>query len=239
MTKAPFTDNEDERIISLKSYDLLDSLPEKEYDDITQLASEICGTSVSLITLIDDKRQWFKSAYGTEVKETPRDIAFCAHAILNPQEVFVVPDSRKDSRFADNPLVTEEPHVIFYAGVPLVNKDGFAVGSLCVLDTATKELSESQLHALKTLAKQVITLFELRKTNKTLQTFKGFLEERNAELEAIAGTMKKDVQPQVETLYNILKNLHDGETNNAEITEAFLSAKKVKTILNRLNEADD
>ena len=189
MTIAALTDKETERIASLKTYDILDSLPEKDYDDITQLASEICGTSVSLISLIDDKRQWFKSAHGIDVKETPRDFAFCTHAILNPHEVFVVPDSRKDIRFADNPLVKEDPHVIFYAGVPLVNKDGFPLGSLCVIDNAAKELNESQLKALKSLAKQVVTLLELRKANKTLQTFGSFLEERNTELEVMAQTI--------------------------------------------------
>ena len=151
---------------SLKSYDILDSLPEAEYDDITKLASEICQTNVSLISLIDDKKQWFKSIHGLEVKETPRDFAFCTHAILNPNEILIVPDSRLDTRFADNPLVTNDPHVVFYAGVPLVNRDGYPLGSLCVIDSSTKELNANQITALKVLAKHVVSLVELRKTNK-------------------------------------------------------------------------
>ncbi len=244
MTIAALADNENERIDALKTYGILDSLPEKDYDDITQLASEICGTSVSLISLIDDKRQWFKSAHGIDVKETPRDFAFCTHAILNPNEVFIVPDSRKDSRFADNPLVKEDPHVVFYAGVPLVNKDGFPLGSLCVVDNTTKELSESQLNALKSLAKQVVTLLELRKANKTLQTFKSLVEERNTELEAIVQTIKKQMQPEIITLHSTIEILQKNHSANLDnngkdlLSDAYKAADKIISTLNKLNESE-
>lgn len=245
MITAPLHPHEDDRITSLKSYDILDSLPEKDYDDITRLASEICQTPVSLISLIDDKRQWFKSAHGLDVKETPRDFAFCAHGILNPNEIFIVPDSRKDIRFADNPLVKNDPHVIFYAGVPLVNKDGYPLGSLCVIDTATKELSESQLNALKYLGKQVVTLLELRKANKTLQTLKSYLEERNNELEKMADMVLKEMQPSLLKLaasIETLHNEHTGSLNNEghELLNNSVSAvEKIKEVLNKLNEADE
>lgn len=160
---------ENSRVDALKSYAILDSLPEQDYDAITQLASEICQTPISLISLVDDKRQWFKSNHGLPIQETPRELAFCAHAIINPTETMVVTDSRDDERFAHNPLVTGDPNIVFYAGVPLVDSDGFALGSLCVIDHTTRQLSPAQLSALKTLARQVVHMLELRKTNAALK----------------------------------------------------------------------
>ncbi|RCR66847.1 GAF domain-containing sensor histidine kinase [Larkinella punicea] len=164
-----FSPEEINRINALKAYHILDSLPDSDYDAITNLASQICQTPISLISLIDDKRQWFKSNHGLDVRETPRELAFCTHALQNPLETFIVTDSRTDERFAGNPLVTGEPHVIFYAGVPLVESNGFALGSLCVIDHEPKVLDEHQLSALKILAKQVVNLLELRKANHELR----------------------------------------------------------------------
>ncbi|MCF0054943.1 PAS domain-containing protein [Dyadobacter sp. CY356] len=160
---------ENVRINALRSYDILDTLPEQDYDDITQLAAEICQTPISLVSLVDEDRQWFKSNHGLAARETPRAYSFCAHAINNPTETFIITDSRKDMRFAHNPLVTGDPHVIFYAGTPLVDEDGFALGSLCVIDNVPKELSESQKSALKILARQVVNLLKIRKQNKELR----------------------------------------------------------------------
>ena len=174
---------ENNRIDALKSYDILDTLPEQDYDDITKLASEICQTPISLITLVDETRQWFKSNHGLPIQGTPREQAFCAHAIINPTETMVVTDSREDERFVQNPLVTGDPHVIFYAGVPLVDSDGFALGSLCVIDHITRQLSEDQLAALKTLARQVVHMLELRRTNAALKESKERYRVLSVELE--------------------------------------------------------
>ena len=245
MLVAPLPHNEIERIDSLKSYDILDSLPEKDYDDITKLASEICGTPVSLISLIDDQRQWFKSAYGVDVRETPRDFAFCSHGILNPNEIFIVPDLREDIRFASNPLVAGEPHVVFYAGVPLVNKDGFPLGSLCVIDSAVNELNENQLKALKSLAKHVVNLLELRKANKRLNTLKSLIEERNNELEAMAGAVTKKIKPAFLDLYATIEGLQTAHINNLDekgkalLHNSLKSANKLKEALEKLDENNE
>ncbi|TDE17161.1 GAF domain-containing sensor histidine kinase [Dyadobacter psychrotolerans] len=176
---------EENRIAALNSYNILDTLPQQEYDDLTKLASEICQTPISLISLLDDTRQWFKSHHGLDVSETPREYAFCNHAIINPDEIMIVNDSRQDTRFLDNPLVTGDPYVIFYAGVPLVDSNGFALGSLCVIDHAPKKLTAGQLSALQTLANQVVKLLELRRTNSELKSAKRQLEERNALLDKV------------------------------------------------------
>ncbi len=161
--------NESDRLAALYSYNILDSLPEEEYDEITQLAAQICQTPIALISLVDQERQWFKSNRGLTVRQTPIEQSFCAYAIRNPSETYVVPDARLDQRFADNPLVRGEPNIVFYAGSPLIDENGFALGSICVIDQQPKQLSPSQLSALNILAKQVVRLLELRKKTKVLQ----------------------------------------------------------------------
>ena len=162
---APLPDNEIDRLNNLRAYHLLDSLPEQEFDDLTALASHVCGTPISLISLVDEHRQWFKSSVGVEagVTETDRDLAFCAHTILDPTRPLVVKNPAADPRFRDNALVTEGMKIGFYAGVPLVTREGHALGSICVLDRRERELSPAQLGALQQLARQTIKLFELRR----------------------------------------------------------------------------
>ncbi|WP_375447092.1 PAS domain S-box protein [uncultured Fibrella sp.] len=181
MSVQPLLPEETNRLEALKSYDILDSLPEQEYEDITLLASQICQTPIALISLIDDHRQWFKSNHGLDIRETDREFAFCSHAIVNPEQTMIVTDARADERFATNPLVTGDPHIVFYAGVPLVDSNGYALGSLCVIDQSSKELSQAQLVALEALSRQVMTLLELRKANKALrdneERFRSLIEE--------------------------------------------------------------
>ncbi len=171
--------NESERLKALESYSIMDSLPEKEYDSITQLASYICGTPIALVSLLDEERQWFKSSVGLGVTETPRDISFCQYAIMD-DEVYEVPNALENERFVNNPLVTGGPNIRFYAGAPLQDSNGFNLGSLCVIDTVPRILTEEQNNALKLLANQVVLLFDLRKKNidlkKTQQEFQNFTE---------------------------------------------------------------
>lgn len=168
--------DEQERLQALYEYDILDSLPENDFDYLTTIASQICDTPISLITLVDSSRQWFKSAHGLGVKETDKKFSFCAHAINTPYKTMVVPDARFDERFSDNPFVTDEPRVVFYAGVPLVNEKGYALGTICIIDNKPRTLTEKQDEALRALSNQVVRLLELRKNNKELSETKEALE---------------------------------------------------------------
>lgn len=159
---APEHAKEQARLAALARYDILDSPPEESFDEITRLAAHICGTPVSVVTLVDEDRQWFKSAFGTDLTETPRKIAFCNHA-LDCNDLLVVPDLGQDGRFSDNPLVTSDPHARFYAGMPLITHEGHALGTLCVIDSHPRELSSHQLNALRTLGRQVVNQIELRR----------------------------------------------------------------------------
>ncbi|BFM16754.1 GAF domain-containing sensor histidine kinase [Maricurvus nonylphenolicus] len=168
MQSAPLHPNEDQRLQSLLRLEVLDTEDERAFDELTELASTICGTSISLISLVDSDRQWFKSRVGLGAKETPRSLAFCAHAILQ-DEVFEVPDALQDSRFVDNPLVTQEPDIRFYAGAPLKAEDGMPLGTLCVIDQQPKQLSAEQRRALEVLSRQVISQLTLRLHTRKLE----------------------------------------------------------------------
>lgn len=171
-----------ERVNALHSYALLDTLPEEEYDQITQIASEICDTPIALISLIDENRQWFKSKVGIDANETPRDLAFCAYAIQNPEGLFLIEDSKKDERFRDNPLVTNDPNVIFYAGVTLKSSSGHALGTLCVIDNEPRTITDKQKEHLASLARHVESLFELRKKTQLLESINDKLSQQNESL---------------------------------------------------------
>ena len=188
-------DRESERLKLLESYSILDTLPETEYDNLTALASEICNMPISLVSLLDDKRQWFKSHFGVDATETPKEYAFCGHAInSSSDEVFMIEDARKDERFYDNPLVTNDPHVIFYAGVPLKNSEGLPIGTLCVIDNKPNKLSKSQINALTILSDQVMILLELRKNKIELEKANRELKENNIELERFAHVAAHDLK---------------------------------------------
>ena len=165
------------RLEALRRYRILDTGPERSFDDLTLLASYICGTPMALITLVDADRQWFKSRVGISISETARAVSFCGHAIEH-RDLFIVPDARHDQRFHDNPLVTGEPEIRFYAGAPLVTPDGHALGTLCVLDRMPRTLSRDQLEALTALCRQTEGQLELRR-------HVGELEDAHAEQEKL------------------------------------------------------
>ena len=173
--KAPEPENDAARLNKLRCLDSLDTFSEEAYDDITFLAANLAETPIALITLVDQDRQWFKSKVGVEISETPRDHAFCAHAIRAPHELLVVTDAGADRRFSDNPLVTGAPGIRFYAGAPLLCSDGLALGTLCVIDRRPRTLTELQEQALRVLARQVVAQIELRESLAQVKRLQGML----------------------------------------------------------------
>lgn len=168
MIKPPKSPDEAQRLAALQEYQILDTPPELAYDDITFLASKICGTPIAAISLVDRNRQWFKSKIGLDAEETSRDIAFCAHAILDKTQPLVVEDARRDERFVDNPLVTGDLSIRFYAGNPLITSEGHALGTLCVIDQQPRQLTDDERHALAILSREVVSQLELRRALREL-----------------------------------------------------------------------
>jgi len=156
------------RVEALEKYAILDTEPEQAFDDLTLLASYVCKTPIALISLVDENRQWFKSKIGIAASETPRQVAFCSVAIQQ-SDVMVVPDTLQDERFRDNPLVTSDPRIRFYAGAPLINEDGFALGTLCVIDQKPREITPDQKEALQALSRLVLGQLEFRRNLKLLK----------------------------------------------------------------------
>ncbi len=220
MIVAKLPENEAERLAELEAFDIVDTLPEQAYDDITFLASQICGTPIALMSLVDDERQWFKSKVGLDAPETPRDVAFCAHAILAPDELLVVPDATADDRFADNPLVTGDPTVRFYAGVPLTTAAGNALGTLCVIDRAPRDLTSEQETALRALGRQVMAQLELRLSVAALE---------------IAADEERRHQQQLESYQRQLEE-HLAVIAEQSITDPLTGVRNRRAFLSRLDE---
>jgi GAF domain-containing protein len=164
---APVPNHERKRLEVLWEYEVLDTVPEAVFDDLTELAADICEAPIALISLVDEDRQWFKSKVGVTLNETTRDMSFCSHAIQQT-DLFIVPDATKDERFKHNPLVVAEPNIRFYAGAPLVTPDGHTLGTLCVLDKVPRKLRPQQKQALRVLAHHVVSQLELRRHAREL-----------------------------------------------------------------------
>ena len=229
------TADEGKRLEALYQYEILNTLPEKEFDELVELASQICNAPISLITLVDKERQWFKARVGLEVNETSRDVSFCAHAIHH-SEMMIVRDAMQDERFADNPLVLDQPNIRFYAGMPLINPQGYRLGTLCVIDTEARDLSDMQLNALEVLSKQVTRQMELILTNRKLAESVRKIKKQNEELEKLNRTNNKllsvishDLRSPFTTMSGFLELIEEGELSEEEILS---STQGLKTILN-------
>lgn len=194
MQKPSIHKKESQRIKNLKSYLVLDTETEEEIDNLTQLASEICETPITIVNLIDDDRQWFKSKVGLDVNETSRDLAFCAHAINETDELFVIEDARKDSRFFDNPVVTSYPNLIFYAGVVLKSDEDLPLGTLCAIDHKPRILSDKQIKSFKTISKQIMNLLNYKKSIIKQEELSVRWLQKNDELERFAFTAAHDLK---------------------------------------------
>jgi len=210
--RFPIPENEAARLNTLRGFGILDTHPEDRFDDLTRLAASICGTPISVISLVDEDRQWFKSKTGVQACQTPREHAFCAHAIMSP-ELFVVPDASQDPRFATNPLVLGEPHVRFYAGAPLTAPNGHHLGALCVIDRVPRQLSPGQLESLRILSRQVMAQVIL---GKNLQDLKNALKAR------------EEVEHDMQRLIRDFQEARDMITTLKGLVPICYSCKKVR-----------
>ena len=203
--------NETDRISELYKYELLDTVYEDEFDELVRLASKICQVPISLITLVDMNRQWFKAKYGLEANETERNISFCGHAILT-DNLFEVQDAIKDERFHDNPLVLGDLNIRYYAGMPLVTESGYKIGTLCIIDRVPRKLDSEQVFAMKVLSQQVVKLFELRIRNKDLKRVTGVQHE-------IITILAHDIRNPLAAIKSTLDLKNDGLLTDADQKE--------------------
>ncbi|WP_298952620.1 GAF domain-containing sensor histidine kinase [uncultured Nonlabens sp.] len=221
MISAPITDNESKRQEAVEKYRLLDTMPEDSYDNITSIIASVCDAPISLITLVDKTRNFIKSGHGVNITESQRDISFCGHAIASDDDIMIVHDSREDIRFKDSPLLTDF-NAVFYAGVPLVDNNGYKLGSLCVYDNKPRTLTTDQIKALKAMGKQVMHLFEERYKTFTLLAMQEELKERNEELKDFAGIVSHDLKAPLSNIIMITKLLKETEKNLSQQSMDYL-----------------
>lgn len=221
MKKPDIPANEKERLDALYAYDLMTHISPREFQHIVELAALICETPISLITLVNGDTQIHKAKFGLERAETHRDISFCAHAINTPYDLFEVADATNDERFFDNPMVTGDPHIVFYAGMPLVTENGYGLGTLCVIDSTPHHLNPDQRRLLKGLARQIVRLFELKKTVKILEEKENILDRIIKELEEFTSMVSHDLKTSFRNIEISTEIIH--KINNPKIAEISLT----------------
>lgn len=204
MIKPEMPENESDRLREIYKYKLTEKLSDENLESIVEIASEICKMPISLISIVDENRQFFQVKRGLDASETPRDVSFCGHAINKPDELMIVPDATKDIRFMDNPLVTDSPFIKFYAGIPILSPDEFPLGTLCVIDDKPNTLTESQQLALKHLGKQVTLILELKRKNELLKSSKERLKLQANDMEDYAHIVSHDLKEPVRMVNSFL-----------------------------------
>ncbi len=239
--KAPeIPKNEIERLEALYSYQILDDDQKEELDEITRLAANICETPISLITLVDSTIQWHKAKYGEMEAFIPREISFCAHAINHPDQDMIIEDVKSNPTFHDNPMVLGDPHIAFYAGIPLNNPDGLTLGTLCVIDRKSRKLNEFQLEALHSLSNQIMRLFELHKTVREMKDKEEQLEMSIKSLEEYTAFIAHDLRNpfrNIELITEVLMNNHTDElshTSKAYLSDIIQESKESRAFINNL-----
>lgn len=225
--------NEPQRGLAVAEYNLLDTLPEEDYDNISKLVATICNVPITLITLLDRDRNFFKSNYGISAREFPRNLSFCGHAILSDEPIFIIEDARLDPRFCDNPFVVQEG-AVFYAGVTLVSPEGFSLGSLCIFDKKPRTLNDHQQEALIILGKQVVNLMELRKQNIRLELAHKALIKHNLELSNFASHVSHDLKSPLANIISLTDFLKEDTADKlSEASSEYLGyIKESAFILN-------
>lgn len=242
MSKIPIPINENERIAELGNYGLLDMFPEEAYDNIIQIAAYVCNTSAAFISLVDTKQQVFKVKKGFDDNGTNRENSICTYTILNSQEIFIVEDIRKDKRFKDKLINTGLENLVFYAGIPVLSSNGYALGTLCVMDTQVKKLSDEQINILKHLSKQVTFLFELKRKSKELEESTSRNKILNKEMEDFVYAATHDLKEPVRMVSSFMKFLNQkyaaqlDETANKYIYYAMDGANRMNALINDLLE---
>jgi len=239
MNQVSLDKHEEQRLAALQSYDIFDTENEKEYDDLTSLASAICDVPISLITFINEDRQWFKSHYGTTLTENRRELSFCTHAIASSNDIMIVPDAGLDERFFTNPIVTGPTSIVFYAGVPLINEDGFALGTMCVFDHKSHHLSENQISALKTLARQVVDKLELKRKIKVLENTNKELLNSNVLIQKFASMAAHDIKNPLSNILlsaEVLKSRHEKQNYDGCLKLIDLNISSTKGLLGLVDE---
>ncbi len=217
MSRVPIPASEVSRLKTLLGYEILDTPPEEGFDDLVRLASMVCGTPIALISLVDSKRQWFKARVGLDATETPREMAFCAHAICTV-DMLVVPDTTRDERFSANPLVTDAPNIRFYAGMPLIAPDGEALGTICAIDRVPRQITAEQRSALECISRQVVSQLELRRARAKMAAV---LNEKIVLLNEVNHRVKNNLQ--------ILQSVIDMQSRRTADAAAVDALREVKS----------
>lgn len=235
MIIAPLPKNESARLSALKGLEILDTPEEEMFDEVTKLASMICDVPISLVSLIDETRQWFKSHHGLNTRETPRSLAFCSHAILG-DDLFVVPNANEDIRFKNNPLVNEAPNVIFYAGIPLALDDQIKLGTLCVIDNKPRELNENQIQMLRLLGKQTIRLLQMRKATERLEIEKLAAERATAAKRDFIAAISHDIRNPLNSLLGMSEMIRETDLNPTVLSYVDHIKNAGEVILHLVND---